>query len=287
MTRWGRIAAAGAGGLAAGAAAAALAGGLLWDRETARAAARLGAARTPGGAAGAARYDPEALGELPAPVRRYFAFALTPGQPLIRRARLDQRGDFLSRPDGPWHPFTAVEHLGVAPPGFVWDARIRLAPLVSVRVRDSYLEGDGAMRAKVGGLLPVVDLRGGPEIAQAALQRYLAEAAWLPTALLPGAGVVWSGVDDETARATLTDGGTAARIDFRFAPRGEIVGTSADRYRTVDGKQILMPWVGRFWGYERVSGMMVPRDGEIAWAGPEGRRPYWRGRVTGCSFEFG
>ena len=259
MKHWARVGAVAVGGLAAGAAAAAVAGGLLWDRDTARALRRLGSDPT-GTDAEPARFSLDQLAGLPAPVRRYFEFALTPGRPLVRRARLTQRGDFLSRTEGPWSPFTAVEHFAVTPPGFVWDASIQIAPLVAVRVRDSYLEGEGAMLGKLGGLVPVVDVHGGPGIAEAALQRYLAEAVWLPTALLPGAGVVWTAVDDTTARATLADRGTSAWIEFRFAPGGEIAATSTERYRAVAGKQVLTPWVGRFWGYERVQGMMVPKD---------------------------
>ena len=284
MKHWARVGAVAVGGLAAGAAAAAAAGGLLWDRDTARAVRRLGSTATDPGAE-PARFSPDRLAGLPAPVRRYFEFALAPGRPLVRRARLTQLGEFLSRPEGPWSPFTAVEHFSVTPPGFVWDASIKIAPLVSVRVRDSYLEGEGAMLGKLGGLVPVVDVHGGAEIAEAALQRYLAEAVWLPTALLPGTGVAWTAVDDTTARATLADRGTSAWIEFRFAPGGEIAATSTERYRAVDGKPVLTPWVGRFWGYERVQGMTVPREGEVAWVLPEGRLPYWRGRVTGFAFE--
>ncbi len=284
MKHWARVGAVAVGGLAAGAAAAAAAGGILWDRETARAVRRLDVAGA-GAGAGPARFSPDQLAGLPAPVRRYFEFALAPGQPLARRARLTQEGEFLSRPEGAWSPFTAVEHFAVTPPGFVWDASIRIAPLVAVRVRDSYLDGEGAMLGKLGGLVSVVDVRGGPEIAQAALQRYLAEAVWLPPALLPDAGVAWTTVDDTTARATLADRGTSAWIDFRFGSRGEIVATSTDRYRLMDGRQVLTPWVGRFWGYECVGGMMAPREGEVAWAPPEGRLPYWRGRVTAFAFE--
>jgi uncharacterized protein DUF6920 len=284
MKHWARVGAVAVGGLAAGAAAAAVAGGILWDRDTARALRRLGTAPM-GTGSEPARFSPDQLAGLPAPVRRYFEFALTPGRPLVRRARLAQLGDFLSRPDGPWSPFTAVEHFAVTPPGFVWDASIRIAPLVTVRVRDSYLGGEGAMLGKLGGLVPVVDVHGGREIAEAALQRYLAEAAWLPTALLPAAGVAWTAVDDTTARAALTDQGTSASIEFRFAPGGEIAATSTERYRAVDGKQVLTSWVGRFWDYERVQGMMVPREGEVAWVLPGGRLPYWRGRVTGFAFK--
>jgi hypothetical protein len=285
MKRWVRVGTAAIGGLAAGAAAAAVAGRVLWNRETARAVGRLGTAAADDEGAVLSRLALDELAGLPAPVRRYLEFALAPDQPLVRRARLVQRGNFLSRPGGAWSPFTAVEHFALNPPGFVWDASIRIAPLVAVRVRDSYLEGEGAMHARLGGLVPVVNERGSPEIAEAALQRYLAEAPWLPSALLPGAGVAWTAKDASTARATLTDAARSVWIDFHFGSRGEIAGTSTQRYRITEGKPVLTPWVGRFWDYERVEGMMVPREGEVAWVLPDGRLPYWRGRVT--EFAFG
>lgn len=231
------------------------------------------------------RFSPDQLAGLPAPAARYFAFALTPGQPLVRHARLAQSGALARRRDQ-WAPFTATEDFDVSPPAFVWEARIRMAPFLVARVRDSYRAGEGAVHAKLAGIVTLVDLHGTPEVAAASLQRYLAEAAWLPTALLPSAELVWTPVDDDAARATLTDHGLSVWVDFRFSPRGEIVETSTERYRDVDGSAVRTPWVGRFWDYVRLGGMMVPRQGEVAWLLPEGRYPYWRGRIDGASMHL-
>jgi hypothetical protein len=268
--------------MAASTAAAAAIGNVLWERSTTRALRRL----NPDTAAsdGAAAFSPDQLTGLPAPVARYFAFALTPGQPVIRHARLRQRGEFLT--GGMWHPFSAVEHFGVLPPGFLWDATIRMAPLIVVRVRDSYLDGEGSMHGRLAAIVPVVRQGGTPEMAAASLQRYLAEAVWFPTALLPSAGVRWTAVDDSTARATLADGGTTASVDFHFGHHGEIVGVATERYRAVDDAQVLTLWVGRFREYDRVHRMQVPREGEVAWALPEGQLPYWRGRMIDFKYEF-
>jgi hypothetical protein len=276
-----------AGGLTASAVAAAFVARGRWHRGTTRDVARLGQGTLTRDGVDASRFSRDELAGLPTAAVRYFDFALTPDRPLIRRARLEQRGEFLTRPGSRWSRFSAVEHFAVKPPGFVWDAAIHVAPLIAVRVRDSYLGGEGRMQGKLAALLPVVDEGGGPEIAAAALQRYLAEAAWLPTALLPSGGVEWkTTADDNTARATLTDGANSAWIDFSFGSQGEIVGAVTERYRIVDGAHMLTPWVGRFWDYERVQGMMVPRQGEVAWVLPEGRLPYWRGRINHFRYQF-
>ena len=284
MRRWTKVGAAILGGAAAGTAIAAAVGTRRWNRATARAVARLDApprdeAHPP------ATYDPAQLDGLPAPVVRYLSFALLPGQPLVRRARVEHRGEFLVAP-GRWRPFTSVEHFVVRPPGFVWDAAIRSAPLVVVRVRDGYHRGVGSMRAAVGALVPVTDQRGTPEMAEASLQRYLAEAPWVPTALLPGAGVVWTAVDDGTARATLTDRGVSASVDFHVGAGGELLRVSALRHRDVDGTPVPTPWVGRSWDYRRLEGMMVPTAGDVEWCPPDGPPvAYWRARLTRVAYE--
>jgi hypothetical protein len=280
MRRWIRVMTAVAGGVAGSAAAAIGAGTFLWNRSTARAVGRL----APSGTAGT--FTRDQFAGMPAPVVRYFEFALTPGQPLIRTARIEHEGEFRGSLDAPWSPFKSVQHFSVDPPGFVWDAAIRMGPLMTVRVRDSYLEGNGSMRASVAGLIPVVNAWGRTDLASGALHRYLAESVWLPTALLPGAGVTWEPIDDNAARATLTDSGVSVSLDFCFNEQGEIVSVyTPARYRDVNGKGVPTPWEGHFRGYERMNGMMVPREGDVAWILPEGRLTYWRGRVLGVAYD--
>lgn len=284
MKRGARIGAAVAGSVAAGVAGVVAAGALRWHRATAQSVVRLLAEKGERDD-GASAFLPGMVTALPAPVARYFAFAFTPGQPLIRHARIWSEGEFAARP-GEWGPFTAVQDFRTTPPGFVWDATIQMMPLLRVRVRDSYLGGAGAMHGRVAGVVPVVDAEGTPEMAAAALQRYLAEAIWFPTALLPGAGVAWTPIDDTTARATITDRGHSVWVDFHFDARGAIVAASTERYREVDGVPVLTPWYTRSWGYERVQGVMVPTRASVEWRTPEGAIPYWRGRLVRFAYEF-
>jgi hypothetical protein len=290
MRRWIAVGAGLAGGVAAGMASAVSIGTLLWGRATARSVRRLatpaGSRRPARDGAGTSPFAREQLAGLPAPVARYFEFALTPGRPLIRRARLQQTGVMRSRAGAPWYSFTAAEHFSVAPPGFVWDASMRMAPFISVRIRDAYLGGEGISAATIAGLIGLGSQRGTPEVASASLVRYLAEAVWLPTALLPSEGVGWTAVDERTARATLSDGVTTVSLDVHFDERGEIVRVATTRYRDVDGVPVLTPWEGHFRDYAPIEGMMIPRTAEVAWALPEGPLSVWRGRIVAAEYEF-
>jgi hypothetical protein len=232
--------------------------------------------------------------DLPAPVARYFALVLPEEQHPIGATRIRWRGEFQSRPGGGWAPFVAEQHFTTRTPGFVWDAEIRMIPLVPVRIRDSYHAESGTMHGRIGGLVPVVNEGGTPEIAQSALARWLGEAVWFPTALLPGiaggapgGGVRWEAIDDATARATVVDGAITASAEFHVAPTGEITRMTALRYRDVDGAMVLTPFEGEYHGYARRDGVLVPTHAEVAWLLPEGRYPYWRARPEELWFEPG
>ena len=232
-----------------------------------------------------AAFDPARLADVPAPVARYLAFALAPGQRIIARAYLRFRGLFASKPNA-WARFIAEEEVRAGPPEFVWNARIAVMPLVSVRVRDCYVGGEGSMRAAIAGLFPIVNQQGTPELAAASLQRFLAEAVWYPTALLPGDALSWSAIDDRSARVSLTDGPNTVSLDVTFGSAGEIETISTMRYRDVKGTPVLTPWVGQHREYTRLSGMMIPTSGEVAWVLPTGPAPYWRGRLVAATFEW-
>jgi hypothetical protein len=257
-----------------------------WRSQSARFVERLGRVAA---ANAHAVFSPAELDPLPAPVARYFRAVLRDGQPLVRHARLVQEGDFLVRPtpDG-WRPFRATQHFAVQPAGFVWDARMRMAPGVAIRVRDAFVDGTGSMHASVLGLFTMLSVEGTPAIAAGALHRYLAEAAWFPTALLPSQGVVWTPIDDSTARATLAAAGTTVWLDFHFAPDGLVRSVfTPERARDVDGRAVPTPWQGRFLEYAERSGMRIPVRGEVEWFLPEGPLVYWRGRITEIAYDDG
>jgi hypothetical protein len=267
-------------------AAVALAGGTWrWKSRTDRLHTRLMRARSP---IAPLTYDESVLQDLPRPVQRYFRAVLKQGQPMIAVARFTHTGTFNMGETTPnWRTFSSAQIVTTSPPGFDWDARVRMAPGVAAFVHDAYVAGEGLLHAEALGLVTVAEMRGTPDLAHGELLRYLAEAMWYPTALLPGQGVVWTPVDDGSARATLTDGATSVSLDFRFGPDGLIESSFADaRPRTADGTVSPTPWRGKAWRYELRSGVRIPIEAEVEWVLPGGPYPYWRGEMTSIDYEF-
>jgi hypothetical protein len=125
------------------------------------------------------------------------------------------------------------------------------------------------------------------EGAAGALHRYLAEAVWFPTALLSRHGVVWTPLDESSARATLSVAATTVSLDLHFGDGSLVhrVYTSA-RAREVEGRAVLTPWQGRFSDYAERDGMRIPLTAEVEWILPEGPQLHWRGRMTEIAYEY-
>jgi len=242
----------------------------------------------PGATSLPTRYDVRELEGLPEPVQRYFRAVLKNGQPVIAAATIDMAGSFnMSQTGEQWKSSTSRQRVTTRRPGFLWDAKIAMLPGVNVRVVDSYIAGQGLLRAAVQGVFTVAQQGGDGDIARGELMRWFAEVLWYPTALLPSQGVRWQAVDDRSANATMVDGPLHLTLLFRFEDAGLISSFRAEaRGALVGDKLVIAPWEGNWSNYQAHDGVLVPFTDEVAWMRPEGRKPYFIGTVNSLVFEF-
>jgi hypothetical protein len=260
-------------------------GSRRWESATKKMHAKMEAARLP---VGRKMFSPDELIGLPAPVQKYFRAALWDGQRIVSGVHIELSGTInMSATGEKWKKFTSTQRVIAQRPGFDWEGHIEMMLGLTARVHDAYIAGEGVLHATLFGLASLVNLRGTPEIAQGELMRFLAEAAWYPTALLPSQGVQWKAIDDFSADATLRDGETALTLLFRFDESGLIESVRAvARGRTVAGATIPTPWEVQWNKYELSDGMCIPTEGEVAWLLPERAKPYFRGCITSLRYEF-
>lgn len=161
---------------------------------------------------------------LPPPVQRYLHMALPDGCKTIGLAQLRQEGGLrLDAKTERWMTFTAEQTIAPTTTGFLWDARVGVIPGIHLQVLDSLVDGRGAGQVSLCSAIRIASDGGTPEMNSGALHRFLAEAVWSPTALLPSERLRWSGIDD-TACATLTVHDVTVSLEFRFNAAGEVVG---------------------------------------------------------------
>jgi hypothetical protein len=237
---------------------------------------------------GPERVDYASLSGLPEPVGQYLRHVLRDGQPLVEVAHLSQVGELRTAPNSRrWFRFKA-NHFVVPPaPGFVWDARVAVLPLIHLRVRDGYAGGNGFGRVSLLSVIPMGADSGGSEINSGALHRYLAESVWYPTALLPSPALRWSPIDSTEAMATLSQAGTTVSLVFRFDDNGEVSGIySPGRWGRFGAEYRQVPWEGHFRDYRDRQGMLVPAEGEVGWYRNGTWQAVWKGRIEESTYQM-
>ena len=221
-------------------------------------------------------------GGLPEPVARYLRRTLREGQPLVRVARLKQAGtlrtDVRSRR---WLAFEA-EHLAApCATGFVWNARVAIAPFLHVRVLDALIGGRGSGEVALLSVFKLAAEAGTMEMSSGALHRYLAEAVWYPTALLPSDELKWSPLAGDAALATLSANGLTVSLEFRFSTAGEVTGIyTPARWGRFGGRYAQAAWEGHFADYRETAGMRIPMSGEVGWYSDGAWQCVWKGKLT-------
>lgn len=258
-------------------------------RETARANRVINILIDSGVASNADDVYLNSISELPPPVSRYFKHVLANDQKLIKILRMHQSGLLrTSTKTDAWYSFSADQV--VVPPaiGFVWNAKVEMPMATSVRILDSYNAGIGAGRVSLLSAITVASDSAEAELNSAALHRYLAEAVWYPTALLPQSGVVWTpATNNHSAVATLTDSGVTVSLEFRFNDDDEVIAIySPGRFARLDGGYKKMPWEGHFRNYQIRSGMRIPMYGEVGWYEDGKLQLVWKGDVIDLEYQF-
>lgn len=116
----------------------------------------------------------EDIKELPEPVQRYFKYSRVIGMQHINTVSLKQKGYFRMKEGQKMMPMTAEQYYTTNPPAFLWYGKMTPIPLLSIKARDQFIDGQGSMLIKLLGLIKVGEASGA-EMDQAALTRYLSE----------------------------------------------------------------------------------------------------------------
>ena len=160
-------------------------------------------------------------------------------------------------------PADVQQYFRVDEPGFIWQVKVDMAPLLYFAGKDKYEEGRGHMLIRFLSLVKVADATG-KEIDQGAMLRYLAESVWLPTAALSNY-IKWEEMDANSARATMTYGGITVSGVFTFNQKGEVVNFVAQRYGDFNGQYLMKTWVVNMKEHKHFNGIRIPSVGEVIW----------------------
>jgi hypothetical protein len=207
-----------------------------------------------------ARFELGQVAGLPEAARRYLLHALAPGAKLSRAVRLHMHGTI--RLGDAWHRFEAEQVLRWDR-GFVWRASVRKGAMPIVG-SDRWLDGEGAMRWKLLGVVPVLKASG-PDVTRSAAGRLHIESTWAPAVFLDP-GVRWAGQDTSHARATVVAHGEASDLELTIDEAGAVVSSKMPRWGNPEGGAFHYADFGAFVDDERTfDGVTVPTVLRAGW----------------------
>ena len=161
-----------------------------------------------------------------------------------------------------WRPFQAEEVIH-SERGMVWNARTRMGG-IPVRGTDRFLDGAGAMRWTLLGLLPVMTASG-PDITRSAAGRLAAEFCWLPSRLC-GPGVSWADAGPGRVRADLAVCGEKAELTLTVDDVGRLLSLSLSRWGNPGGGRFHSAvFGGSVQEEKRFGGYTVPIRLRVGW----------------------
>jgi len=219
-------------------------------------------------ATGEKQVTEEMVSRLPRSVQRWMRRSDVIGKKNNNIVRVEQEGRMRSTPDGKWMPFEAFQYFSIDPPAFVWQARIKAAPMIYIAGRDRFTNGEGHMLIKPLAVFTAAN-SSGKEINQGALLRYMAEMAWFPQAAVSDY-LLWEEINENQVRVTMEYRGTSASGIYSFNDEGDVAGFEANRYGDFSGVYRKETWSIEVKGYKTLNGHRIGDTSEVTWKLKEG-----------------
>lgn len=204
-------------------------------------------------------FEPDQISQFPEATRKYLKHAIAPGTRFASAVRLQMHGEIKLKG---WSSFSADQVIRWDR-GMVWRAVVRLYG-IPIRGGDMFLDGEGTMRWKLFGILPIVNASG-PNITRSAAGRVNIESIWLPSVLC-GEDVSWTASDVFRCHARFTGHNETAEIDYEIAEDGRLKAVSMPRWGNAEGPEFHYVNCGGFVDAERsFGGYTIPTRMRVGW----------------------
>lgn len=223
------------------------------------------------------------IAELPAPVQGWMRSNGIIGKPCITAACIHQKALMKMKPgQHDWYNAEARQYTTMNPPAFIWRVNMKMMPMLSIKGRDSYVEGKGEMLIKMNSLINVANEKG-TRMDEGTLQRFLGEMVWYPSVAL-SPYISWEAIDNTSAKATMSYKGTTGSGLFYFNHNGDFVKFIANRFMGNKADAKRYPWILTVDDYAVFEGIKIPSKMKATWQLDEGEWTWLQLEITSISY---
>ncbi|MCL6260593.1 hypothetical protein M3O96_15930 [Aquiflexum sp. TKW24L] len=227
---------------------------------------------------------PKDISSLPEPVQKWLLATGMMGKEPILTVFMKQKYQLKLKPEQKdWYTSSAEQYSTVDPPSFVWSAEIKMMPVISAFGRDKFIEGEGEMVFNLLSIIPVANDGPNPQINEAALQRFLGEIVWYPSAALSDY-ITWKDLGRQTAKATMTLGGLSGSGIFTFDEDGFVRNFTALRFQGSGPEAKKVEWIVNVIETKEYEGIKVPAKGNVTWRLETGDWTWAKFEILECNY---
>ncbi len=208
---------------------------------------------------GKERFDPGRLDDFPEPVRRYLKHSILPDGLMAHSVNLQMHGRIRINK---WMPFEAEEVIRFDR-GMIWHAKAKMQGL-PIRGSDRLIDGNGLMRWKFLGLIPVLD-KSGPDVSRSAAGRMAAELVWLPSVLKSDA-ISWQSEGNKEFSAEVDIAGEKIKLKYEINSSGGLKSVRLSRWGNPPGEEFGYYDFGAIVDEEdRFEDFTIPSELRVGW----------------------
>lgn len=200
---------------------------------------------------------------LPTIVQKYFRLNIERGVYKPKTLRVQFASEIKMNPNSDWKILEAEQYFLTRQPGYVWNGSIQTNEFIRMRVIDSFINGNAKITFK---LLSAINMGEhiGKELNHSALARYLMDAVYFPTMLLPSEYIEWNAISSSSAIVKLTFNDISVSAVCSFNTLGEIIKIETeDRYKATKTGIIKTKFISHHSHYRTFGGLSVPTKTEI------------------------
>jgi hypothetical protein len=170
---------------------------------------------------------------LPEGARRWFLHSIRHGTALATRAELEIAGEFRLGSGSDW--FRVQGRQNLAPPLRSHAEGSARQGMRWLRWEEDFALGGARRRLRLFGFVPALDLSG-PDFSRSMQDALVLQSLWVPPAILPQRGAVWSGDGPADARAVLSAGGRKVNLTLGLNDEGGLRWAEIGRWGAPDGQ---------------------------------------------------
>lgn len=221
-------------------------------------------------------YKESQLLDLPEPVQQYFKSILKEGQTIIDYVRLRHQGLYKSNTSSDWLKIKGEQYTCTEKPAFVWKGETSLFTR-----RDMFLNNSALMIITKNALFNRTNLKS-KELDEIELQKWVCDAVWYPTSLLPNRYIKWLPIDKFKAKLIFKYLEISFEFLVTFNEIGEIVQMETYRFH---GKKEKVLWLVQMQDYNWINGIKIPTSMEGTLNFKNGPFPYFKYNLVEIDYD--